>query len=136
MEALLEILCALIFWRVIASVGVSFFVALFLSQAFAGFTAAYCVILASFGIQERKLVLAYRRLSLRSGFLNQPLFLASWFLGSAIFGAVALVLAVGIVGLWFHYIQRRHISLTYLVFAGVALLSGFGLLLFPKSLDA
>lgn len=50
MEAVLEILAALMLWRLILSVGVSGVLALMLSQAFIGFTAGYCLTLVLFGV--------------------------------------------------------------------------------------
>ena len=155
MDALLEILCALILWRLVVSVSVSFFVALFLSQVFAEFTAGYCLILVLLGtcfgvIWHSRAEAGVGLLApvpptpiskpvAFLGFLVIGLFwggLASSFLGSALFGAVALVLAVGVVRLWVHFVQRRYTSLAYLAFASASLLSGFGLLLFLKSLNA
>jgi hypothetical protein len=50
--------------------------------------------------------------------------------GSAILGALALVVAVAIIALWNRFALRREISLSYLIFLAASLLIGFsGLLL-------
>ncbi len=46
---MLELLAALMVWRLLLSVGVSLLLALALSQAFAAFTAGYCIALVLLG---------------------------------------------------------------------------------------
>lgn len=50
MDGIVEILTALMIWRLLLSVGVSALFAFVLSQAFAPFTAGYCVILVLLGV--------------------------------------------------------------------------------------
>ena len=49
MESLLDLVAALVIWRLLLAVGVSIVSALVLSQAFAGFTAGYCIVLVLLG---------------------------------------------------------------------------------------
>ena len=49
MEIVLEILKALVFWRLVLSVGVSALVAFWLSWMFSSFTSGYCIALVSLG---------------------------------------------------------------------------------------
>jgi hypothetical protein len=50
--------------------------------------------------------------------------LFSWFLGSESMAALALVLMVVLVGAWYRYVIHRPVTLGYLAFAGISLLSG------------
>lgn len=155
MESVPEILAALMVWRLLLSVGVSLLLALALSQAFAAFTAGYCIALVvlgtGFGIVWHSRAEAGMGLlapvpptpvSKPVAFLGLLLIgffcggLASAFLGSSILGAVALVSSVAVVGLWCRFALRRAVSLNYLAFACASLLSGLGMLLFLKALNA
>ena len=155
MESVLELLAALMVWRLLLSVGVSLLLALALSQAFAAFTAGYCIALVllgtGFGIVWHSRAEAGIGLlapvpptpvSKPVAFLGLLLIgffcggLASVFLGSSILGAVALVSSVAVVGLWCRFALRRALSLNYLAFACASLLSGLAMLLFLKALNA
>lgn len=49
MESLLDLVAALVIWRLLLAVGVSIVSALVLSHAFSGFTAGYCIVLVLLG---------------------------------------------------------------------------------------
>lgn len=147
MDAVFEFLYALMHWRLLLSVALSIVLALFLSNTFDGFTAGYCislVILAiAFGIiwqarGEAGVGLLDTTpptpISKPVAFLSFMLIgffwggLASWFFNSQIFGALALVLAVAIIGIWYRFVLHHRVSLSYLMFASASLLSGFALI--------
>jgi len=155
MESALEILLALLVWRLLLSAGLSAVLAYFLSQTFEVFTAGYCLTLVllgtAFGIiwQSR----ADSKVGLFAPVPPTPIsrpvaclglwFIgtiwggwASWFFGSALYGAVVLVFSVVLVGLWYRFVLRRAVSLSYLGFAGISLLSGLATLLLLKLLNA
>lgn len=155
MESALDILLVLLVWRLLLSVGLSSVLAYFLSQTFVAFTAGYCLTLVllgtAFGIiwQSR----AEARVALFAPVPPTPisksvvclglLFIgalwggwASWFFRSAFYGAVALVFSVALVGLWYRFVLRRAVSLSYLALVGCSLLSGLAALLLLKALNA
>jgi len=155
MDGVVEILAALMIWRFLLSVGVSALFAFVLSQAFAPFTAGYCVSLvllgvafgaiwhsravAGIGLSAAVPPVSISKAVAFPGFALIGFFwgnLASWFFDSQLLGGVALVSSVAIVGIWYRFILRRPASVGYLVFASVALLAGFALFLFGMSLNA
>jgi len=155
MESVLKLLATLIVWRLLLSVGSAVLLALVLSQVFNAFTAGYCIALVllgtAFGIgwQSRAedgvgLLVRVPPTTVSSpiaflGFLIVGFFcggLASLFLGSPIWGAVALVSSVAVVGLWYRFALRRAISISYLAFACGSLLSGLATSLVLKVLSA
>lgn len=134
MDAFIEILAALLFWRLILSIGVSGALALLSSQVFIGFTAGYCLTLVligvAFGIIWQSKPVAFLGFLL-IGFVWGGL--ASWLLGSQIFGALALIFSVGAAGLWYRFLRRRPAFASYLIFSCISLKFGFGLLLLFKA---
>lgn len=148
MDTVFEILIAILHWRLLLSAGVSVFVALTLSKAFAGFTAGYCISLVllatGFGIvwqykaeagvglltpvPETPVSKPFAFLGfLLIGFLWGGT--ASLLYGSLMSGAITLVCSVGIVSLWHWFVLHRPPSIGYLAFACTSLLSGYALLL-------
>jgi hypothetical protein len=155
METVFEILIAILHWRLLLSVGVSVFVALTLSKAFAGFTAGYCISLVllatGFGIvwQSRAEAGVSLLAPVPSTPISKPLAflgflligffwggLASWLYGSQMAGAIALVCSVGVVSLWHWFVLHRPPSISYLAFTCASLLSGYALLLLLNASNA
>lgn len=151
---MLKLLATLMVWRLLLSAGVSLLLALALSQAFATFTAGYCIALVLLGTGFG--VLWHSRAEAGVGLLaavtptpvSKPVAflgflligciyggLASVFMGSSILGAVALVSSVAVVGLWRHLALHREVSLGYLAFACGSLLSGLAISLFIEALN-
>ena len=155
MESALEILLALLLWRLLLCVGLSAVLAYFLSQTFEVFTAGYCLTLVLFGTAFG--IIWQSRAESKVGLfatvpptpISKPVaclglwFIgvlwggwASWFFGSAFHASVVLVFSVALVGLWYRFVLRRAVSLSYLAFAGISLLSGLATLLLLKALNA
>jgi hypothetical protein len=147
MDTLIDILYVFLRWRLLLSIGLSIAMALFLSQAFEGFTAGYCISLTLLGVGFG--ILWQGRADVGIGLLDKVppveiskpvaflgfivigLFwggFATWFFGSSILGGLALVASVMLVGLWHYFVLKRQVSVGYLAFASISLLTGLGLL--------
>lgn len=155
MKIAVDILLALLVWRLVLCVGLSAVLAYLLSQTFEAFTAGYCLTLVvlgtAFGIfwQSRAEAKVGLFAPVRSIPISKPVAClglwfvgalwggwVSWFFGSAPYGAAALVFSVVFVGLWYRLVLRRAVSISYLVFTGISLLSGLATLLLLKALNA
>ncbi|MDR0775997.1 MAG: hypothetical protein LBE81_05100 [Azonexus sp.] len=154
MENVPEILALFLRWRFVLCVGVSILLAFILSLAFAAFTAGYCIALVLLGIgfgivwdsrAETGIGLfapaPSTPISKPVAFLGLLFIGIFWggllsdFLGSPIFGAIALVSSVAVVGLWYRLVLRHPASVGYLIFASISLLSGFAPIFLLKSLN-
>lgn len=155
MKSALDVLLALFIWRLSLCVSLSTILAYLLSQAFEAFNAGYGLALVLFGTafgiiwQSRAesnigLFAPVPAISISKpvacvglGFIG--IFwggLAIWIFGSAFFGAVMLIFCVALIGSWYRFILRRAVSLSYLAFIGISLLSGLVTLILGRSFFA
>lgn len=148
MDEIIAIVFALLHWRFTLSIVISIGLATILSSLIAPFTAGYCITLVIFGTAfglywqgrgEADLSLGAKveepKISRPVAFMG--LAVIGFFCGGVIaellhskaLGAIALVVGVCAVSIWYRFAQQRLIASNSLAFSAVSLLSGYGALL-------